>query len=170
MARIGLFYGSTSGYTAKVAKRIAELLGDTHEVELVNMEDIGDLDDLLEYDNLVLGSSTWGQGDLQNDWRDPFTEMDDADFSGKTVALFGTGDHDKHGEHFVSALGHLYKKITARGGKVVGFVDPAGYTYEASLALIDGKFVGLPIDDVNEEDKTEERITAWVTQIQKAFS
>ncbi len=169
MAKIGLFYGSTSGFTEKVAEQIAELLGKTHEVDLTSMEDIGDLDDLLEYDNLVLGSSTWGQGDLQNDWRDPYTEMDDADFSGKTVALFGTGDCDKHGEHFVSALGHLYHKLTERGAKVVGLVDPSGYTFESSLAVVDGKFVGLPIDDINEEEKTPARIEAWVKQIEGAF-
>ncbi len=168
MAKIGLFYGSTSGFTEKVAEQIAELLSKNHTVDTVNMEDIGDLDDLLAYDHLVLGSSTWGQGDLQNDWRDPFTEMDDADFSGKTVALFGTGDSDKHGEHFVSALGHLYHKLKERGAKVIGFVETEGYDYEASLAVVDGKFVGLPIDDVKEE-KTPERIAAWVKQIEGAF-
>lgn len=168
MAKIGIFYGSTSGHTAKAAELISEILSDDHDVEVVNMED-SDLDEVLSYDNLLLGSSTWGQGDLQNDWRDPFTEMEDADFSGKTVALFGTGDAHKHGEHFVSALGILHDKITAQGGKVVGYVSPEGYEFKASLALKNGKFVGLPLDEVNEAHKSHARIEAWLKSMEGSF-
>jgi flavodoxin I len=170
MAKIGVFYGSTSGHTAKAAQTIGELLGADHEVTIVNMEDISSIDDLLEYDNLVLGSSTWGQGDLQNDWRDPYGEMDDADFSGKTAALFGAGDSEKHGEHFASALGVLYDKIIERGAKVIGEVSAEDYRFKSSLALRGGKFVGLAIDEINEPNKTKTRVEAWAKAISGAFS
>jgi flavodoxin I len=170
MAKIGIFYGSTSGHTAKAAEIIGKLLGANHEVTIVNMEDVSSLDDLLEYDNLALGSSTWGQGDLQNDWRDPFAEMDDADFGGKTIALFGAGDSDKHGEHFASALGVLSAKIAEKGGKIVGATSAAGYAFKASLAFKDGSFVGLALDEINEPNKTQSRIEAWVKTIDGLFS
>ncbi|MDR2152367.1 MAG: flavodoxin [Helicobacteraceae bacterium] len=170
MAKIGLFYGSTSGHTAKVAEAISAALGEKHEVTIINMEDISSLDDLLEYDNLILGSSTWGQGDLQNDWRDPFSEMDEADFSGKTVALFGAGDSEKHGEHFASAIGVLYNKLVERGAKVVGEVSADDYRFKSSLALKNGKFVGLAIDEINEPSKTKARIEAWARAIDDSFS
>ncbi|MDR2034325.1 MAG: flavodoxin [Helicobacteraceae bacterium] len=170
MAKIGVFYGSTSGHTAKAAQTIGDLLSANHDVTIVNMEDISSLDDLLEYDNLILGSSTWGQGDLQNDWRDPFSEMDDADFSGKIVALFGAGDSEKHGEHFASALGVLYDKIVEKGGKIVGETNAEGYKFKSSLALRESRFVGLALDEVNEPDKTKTRIETWVKTIDDAFS
>ena len=32
-------------------------------------------------------------------------------------------------------------------------------------AVIDGKFIGLPLDDINEDDKTDTRIEAWLAAI-----
>ncbi|MDR0665196.1 MAG: flavodoxin [Helicobacteraceae bacterium] len=169
MAKIGIFYGSVSGHTAKAAETIGGLLSEKHDVTVVNMEDVSSLDDLLEYDNLILGSSTWGQGDLQNDWRDPFAQMDEADFSNKTVALFGAGDSDKHGEHFASALGVLYDKIVERGAKVIGEINADDYKFKSSLALRNGKIIGLALDEINEPNKTKARIEAWVKAIDNGF-
>jgi flavodoxin I len=39
------------------------------------------------------------------------------------------------------------------------------YTFDDSTAVVGGKFVGLPLDDVNEDSKTDSRINAWVAQI-----
>jgi flavodoxin I len=47
----------------------------------------------------------------------------------------------------------------------VGAVDTDGYTFDASEAVINGKFIGLPLDDVNEDDKTDTRIEAWIAEI-----
>jgi len=44
-----------------------------------------------------------------------------------------------------------------------------GYTYDDSMAVIDGMFVGLPIDEDNEYDMTEERLTAWVEKLKNEF-
>jgi flavodoxin I len=49
----------------------------------------------------------------------------------------------------------------------VGAVSADGYSYSSSIAIIDGKFVGLALDDVNESGKTEERINSWVEEIKK---
>ena len=40
-----------------------------------------------------------------------------------------------------------------------------GYTFDDSEAVIDGKFIGLPLDDINEDDKTDTRIEAWIAAI-----
>lgn len=172
MANIGIFYGSCGGATQGVAEKIAEAF-EVDEDNVINMEeDFDDVDQLLEYDILFLGSSTWGQGDVQRDWVDPLYEIeqDEVDFSGKTVALFGAGDHDSHGEHFVSALGKMHDLFKERGAKIVGFIPTDGYTYEESLAIKDGKFCGLPIDDVNEEDKTPARVEAWLESVKQELS
>jgi flavodoxin I len=47
----------------------------------------------------------------------------------------------------------------------VGAVDTDGYSFDDSEAVVDGKFVGLPLDDVNEDDKTDTRIEAWIAEI-----
>jgi flavodoxin I len=33
-----------------------------------------------------------------------------------------------------------------------------------------GKFVGLPLDEDNEDDKTESRIDAWLTQLKSEMA
>jgi len=132
-------------------------------------EDFDDVEQMLEFDYLLIGCSTWGAGELQRDWIDPYLEFDDYDFSGKKIALFGAGDAKTHGEHFVSALGKLYKKFTEKGAEVVGFFPKDSYNYDFSEAEIDGKFCGLPIDDMNQKDLTESRVDAWGTQVKQEF-
>jgi len=34
---------------------------------------------------------------------------------------------------------------------------------------VDGRFVGLALDDVNEDDKTEQRIEAWLEEIKPSL-
>ncbi|MGK7888845.1 MAG: flavodoxin [Leptolyngbyaceae cyanobacterium] len=171
MAEIGIFYGSTSGTTEEIAEKIRDLIGED-VCDIYNMEeDFDDVDDLLKYDYLLIGCSTWGAGEVQNDWREPLFDMevDKTDFSGKTIAIFGPGDCNDHSKHFVGALGYIYDEFKALGAKVVGFVSPEGYTYEKSTAIRDGMFVGLPLDEVNESDKTDERIASWLESLKPDF-
>lgn len=171
MTKIGLFYGSTSGVTEEIAGKIQEAIGEDH-CDLYSMEeDFDDVDDLLKYDYLILGCSTWGAGELQNDWREPLfdIEMDKPDFSGKTIALFGPGDCEGHSKHFVGALGILYKQFKALGANLVGSVSADDYSFEQSSAIQDGKFVGLPLDEVNESDKTDQRIADWLEILKPDF-
>lgn len=170
MAKIGIFYGSTAGVTEEIAEKLVEYF-DEDSCELVNMEDFDDFDDMLQYDYLLLGSSTWGSGEVQNDWRDPLVDMEDEkpDFTGKTIAFFGAGDCGTHGENFVSALGILYDSFKAAGATIVGDVPTDGYTFKHSYAVRDGKFVGLPIDEINESDQTDERIENWIDNLREYF-
>lgn len=165
MAKYGIFVGTAGGTSMKIADVLAEEFG-IEEDDIINMEeDFDDVEEqLLGYDVLFLGSSTWGQGDLHFSWVDPILEIEDEDidFSGKTVAFFGAGDSKKHGEHFCSALGKLHKTFTEAGAKAIGFIPKDDYSYEFSLAEIDGKFCGLGIDEHNESEKTTQRIEKWV--------
>ena len=45
-----------------------------------------------------------------------------------------------------------------------------GYTFSKSYAVRDGKFVGLPIDEINESEKTDERLEAWVESLRPIFA
>jgi flavodoxin I len=171
MAKIGIFYGSTSGVTEEIAEKIQAAIGEDN-ADLYSMEeDFDDVDDFLKYDYLLFGCSTWGAGEVQNDWRDPLFDMecDKPDFSGKTIALFGAGDCTGHGKHFVGALGTLYDQFKSYGAKLVGAVAASDYTFEESTSIRDGKFVGLPLDEVNESDKTDDRIANWLEILKTDF-
>lgn len=165
MAKVGIFFGSSSGVTRGAAELLAEQFS---ESELIDMEeDYDGLEQFEDFDVLLIGSSTWGQGDPQRDWIDPLYDIsnDQPDFSGKKVAFFGAGDQRTHGEHFLSALGKMHDLFVSLGAEACGFTSTEGYEYEFSLAEKDGKFCGLGIDDVNQEELTEDRVVCWAHQL-----
>ena len=166
MASVGIFVGSSGGITQGVAEKLEELF---EGAELINMEeDYDDLEQFDDFDVLLIGTSTWGQGDPQRDWVDPLYEMDndEPDLSGKKVAFFGAGDQESHPEEFVTALGKI-KDIFSKCGADTeyGYWSTEGYTYKYSFAERDGKFCGLAIDDINQEDLTEARVNDWASQV-----
>jgi flavodoxin I len=163
MANVRIFYGSTTGNTGEVAATIADLLG--KNVEYVRDISSAAADDLAKADALILGVSTWDDGQLQQDWENFFPKLDKIDLKGKPVALFGLGDSYGFGEQFCNGLGILYRKVVERAGNVVGFWPNAGYSFKASEALVDGHFCGLVLDQDNEQTKTPERVQKWVEQI-----
>ena len=166
MASVGIFVGSSGGVTQEAAEKLEELF---EGAELINMEeDYDDLGQFDEFDVLLIGSSTWGQGDPQRDWVDPLYEManDEPDLSGKKVAFFGAGDQKTHGEHFVSALGKMEEIFHKCGAKTgFGHWPTDGYEYEFSYAEKAGRFCGLPIDDINQQELTDARLSAWAEQL-----
>lgn len=163
MKKIGVFYGSTTGNTESVANLIAGKLG----VAAADVHDIGKVTKELaeSYDALILGSSTWGAGDMQDDWYDGVKVLKEANLSGKIVALFGLGDSDSYSDTFCDGMGGIYEELKGSGCKFVGTVPTDGYTYDDSTSVVDGKFVGLALDETNESDKTEERVDKWVNEI-----
>ena len=168
MKTIGIFYGSSTGTTEGIAKRIAEKLGvedkDIHDVSNASPADVA------PYEILLLGCSTWGAGDLQDDWDSYLGKLKKLDLSEKTVALFGCGDSASFSDTFCDAIGILYEDLKDTHCKFCGATDTAGYTFDSSIAVVDGKFVGLPLDEVNEDNKTDERISAWAEQVKQEIS
>ena len=162
---IGIIYGSSMGNTEEAPKFIGESLG--LENEVLNVCD-ADADKIGGFDKLILGTSTWGSGDLQDDW-DAF-DFSKLSLSGKTVAFFGMGDSQSYADEYCNGMAKLYDAIVARGAKAVGAVDTQGYSFDGSDAVRDGKFVGLALDADNESDKTESRILAWIEQIKPQFA
>ncbi len=169
MSKVGIFYASAGGNT----KLIADALKEAYEVEdddcILMEDDFDSVDQFENYDVLFLGSSTWGQGDVHFSWVDPLFEITSQkiSFEGKTIALFGAGDAKTHGEHFCSALGKFYQIFSKTGAKIVGFVDKEDYIFESSIAIIGDRFCGLAIDNINEKEKTAERIENWLEQLEK---
>ncbi|WP_337469719.1 flavodoxin FldA [Hallella sp.] len=157
MSKTIVVYGSTTGTCESIAQTIGDQLG----AEVINVADLT-ADQLAEADNIVLGTSTWGAGELQDDWYDGVNVVKSANLSGKRVALFGCGDSASYSDTFCGGMKELYDAAVAAGATVVGAVPTDGYTFDDSDAVVDGQFVGLALDEVNEDDKTSERISAWL--------
>lgn len=160
--KIGIFFASATGMTEEVAQKIAKRLSvsdaDIHDVASATV------DGAEAYDLFLLGSSTWEVGEMLSDWYD-FAPKLKPHLSGKMVGLFGTGDSGSYGDSFVDAIGALYDEFADAGCTFVGSMPTEEYSYEASLAERDGQFVGLPIDEVNEDDRTDDRIEQWVSSL-----
>lgn len=168
MKKTGIFYGSTTGTTETVARMIADKLdissADVHDVGKISMDLVS------TYDVLILGTSTWGDGELQDDWYDGVKVLRDMDLSGKLVALFGCGDSESYSDTFCDGIGLLHEDLKQCGCHFVGAVPASDYAYGSSLSVVEGKFVGLAIDEVNESDKTDARVSAWAAMLKTEFA
>lgn len=160
MKRIGIFYGSTSGNT----KQIAESIKSNLKQDLVDIYNVTDatIEDVEKYDNIILGSSTWGTGILQKDF-DYFLHntLKKANLEGKKIAIFGTGDSAEYPESFADSIGIIFEELEGKGVIFVGEVSTKGYQFESSLAIFGDKFIGLPLDDDSDDEQNKLRISIW---------
>lgn len=166
MARIGLFYGSTDGTTRDIARRVQRAFGGPEHLAVYAVE-AATASDLAQYPLLILATSTWDVGELQEDWADFVDVLDMVDWHDKQVAFIGTGDASGYPDTFVDGIGILYEKIAAKGAHLLGAWTGAGYRFEASRAWIRDHFVGLILDEVNQPELTDARIAAWVAQLKR---
>lgn len=166
--KIDIIYGSDGGNTSDIAELVASKIdGETNVIDVANAKE----EDFTGADVLILGSSTWGEGDLQDDWDSFIEEFASYDLGGKKVALFGLGDQEGYGDSFVGAMGTIYEIAKATGATIIGDgVSTDGYEFEESTAIVDGKFVGLPIDEDNQGELTDQRVSAWVEKLQTQLS
>lgn len=167
MAKIGIFYGSTTGNTEQVAQLIRAGFGE----ENADMVNVGDAlkEDVEKYPYLIFGVSTWGISDLQDDFYDFLDILEDVDFSGKKVALFGLGDENTYQNSFVDAMGIVYERLKEKNVNIVGQVPVSGYTFKSSRAVVDGELVGLAVDIEFGHRPETEKIKNWVNKLKEEF-
>ena len=121
------------------------------------------------YDNLIVGASTWFDGELPTYWDEMIPEIESLDLKDKKVALFGLGDQIGYPDNFVDGLGILADAFEKAGAILVGFTSAEGYSFNRSRALRDGKWCGLVIDIENQAKLTDKRIADWCEQLKKEF-
>ncbi|BFM16869.1 flavodoxin FldA [Maricurvus nonylphenolicus] len=169
MSKIGLFFGSDEGNTEGVSYRIQQRLGE----DVVDVMDIADVTqlDFANYDKIILGIPTWDFGQIQSDWEEFWDDVSEIDFTGKTIALFGLGDQFGYGDYFLDAMGMLHDVIVEQGATIIGYWSTDGYDFDASKALIEDKnlFMGLAIDEDQQEEMTADRLNRWCEQIHAEF-
>jgi flavodoxin I len=172
MTKIGIFFGTDSGTTRLMAKKMAKKLGDEVCDKPLNVNRIS-VEDMLKYDALILGTPTYGDGTVPSaetgvkdgSWQEFFPQLMKADLSGKRIALYGLGNQDKYPERFASGMFDLYSVLKARGATIVGATSTEGYEFQASKSVVDGQFVGLVLDQNNQAMQSEERMDTWLAMI-----
>ncbi|MGL1959510.1 MAG: flavodoxin [Colwellia sp.] len=172
MSKIGIFFGTDTGTTRKIAKMIYKELGDELADKPLNINRV-DADTLAKYDALILGTPTYGSGELpglaaecqEESWEEFMPNFDDLDLTGKKVALFGLGDQINYPDEFLDAMGELFDAVSDAGAHLCGRWSTEGYEYEASEAEDEGEFVGLALDNDNQSNLTAERLSRWLVEI-----
>ena len=118
------------------------------------------------YKTLIIAVPTWNDGELQDDWDEVFDQWNDFNFEGIRVAFVGTGDQEAYHENYLDAIGKMAVPVRKSGGVVFGRTSTKGFQHTKSVGDDgDGYFCGLAIDEDNEPELTDERISNWVTQI-----
>lgn len=163
--KIAIIYGSTLGNTERAANKIAEKIN-LDNLDVLNVVETS-AEKLNEYDKIIFGSSTWGLGDLQDDW-DNF-DFKNLKVENKTVAIFGMGDSEVYAFTYCDSIKKLHDILKSKKANIVGYVSTQGYKYSKSESVENDMFLGLALDDENYEDLTEERIENWVNEIKKYF-
>lgn len=173
MSKIGIFFGTETGTTRLVAKKIYKLLGDEIADKPINVNRIS-ADDMLKYDALILGTPSYGEGDIpgngisgcfEPNWGEFLSLFGKPDMSGKRIAFFGLGAQERYSERFASSLMALYTQFAMLGADLIGDWSTDGYTFEYSAAAVGDRFVGLVIDQRTQGMHTDERLKTWVEQI-----
>jgi len=161
---VGLFFATQTGNTESAAGTIADKSG-------LEPVDVGEIEvaDLAGYDGLIVGCPTWNTGADEyrsgTAWDDILDEIKGTDLKDKPVAVFGCGDSQGYGDNFCDGLEELHSTFQAAGAKMMGYVDASPYQHAESKSQSGDKFLGLPLDQDNEEDETEKRVEAWIAQI-----
>ena len=176
MARIGLFFGTDTGKTRKVAKMIKKMFDDETMAKPVNVNRTTP-EEFSSYDFLILGTPTLGEGllpglsaECENEsWEEFLPQLEDVDLTGKTIAIYGLGDQVGYPDEFLDAMIELYDFAIEKGAKVVGAWPTDGYEFEHSESIVDEKFVGLALDLDNQSNLTDERLSAWLKSIAADF-
>lgn len=165
--QVGIFYAPSGGSVQKVARQIKQKLAEV-QPDMQVISDIVPLQ-LLDYHNLILVCSTLGRNTWEMEQKDPWSsflpKMLRIRLDGRKVALVGLGDHVSYPNNFVDGMGILGQTVEEIGGKLIGATPTRDYIFNDSRALRDGKFIGLPLDEDYEAEKTEERLNGWIGNI-----
>ena len=168
MKKIGLFYSFYSRKTSKIAGIIHNNFS-ADEVQLINVDELT-VKNFPDFENMIIGVPTWFDGELPNYWDELIPALEDIDFTGKKVAIFGLGDQKGYPENFVDAIGIMATFIESKGALTVGKTSINGYSFESSKAVRGEEFLGLPLDQENQSRLTAGRIENWVAQLKNEFS
>lgn len=116
MEKAVIVYGSVTGLTEEIAFTLGKEIGKKYDTTVINALDARP-QDLQEADIILLGSSTWGVGELQMDMIPLNDSLQDMDLKSKRAAVFGLGDSAY--KKFCSAVNTLEKSLKSAGAQLI---------------------------------------------------
>jgi flavodoxin I len=143
--KILVLFGSSTGNTEELANTIHQTLQDLgREADLVNIAETSEVD-YLAYSVLLLGSSTWDEGQVQLDFRFHLEDLqsESPDLSGKSFAVFGTGESCY--EFFAGGVDKLEEQYAEFGAEKI--------------------HDSLKIDTLEEDPVENEQVVEWAKKI-----
>ena len=176
MQPIGIYFGTDSGTTRLIAKKIARALkkrvGDDLVGRPININRAS-LGELLAHDRLILGTPTYGEGALpgkasrnnEESWLEFLPQLQSQDCSGKRVALYGLGDQEEYPETFLDGMRELHDALAGTGAEMIGSSPVEGFEFKHSRAVEGDRFIGLALDQHLQHLLTDRRIEDWLDQI-----
>ncbi|QCI24370.1 flavodoxin FldA [Buchnera aphidicola (Muscaphis stroyani)] len=169
MNKIGVFFGSDTGNTEKIAKLINKYIGEKksclYDIASSSQKDIEN------FKFLIFGIPTWYYGEVQCDWDDFLPTLKKIDFLNKKVAFFGCGDQEDYSEYFCDAMREVYNIVKKNKATIIGKWPTKGYHFDSSKALFNKSyFLGLALDEDRQSEKTESRVKKWIEEILPYFN
>ena len=136
-------------------------------VSPADVHDVSKLDAVLaeSYEALILGTSTWGDGELQDDWPGFLDKLGKEDLSGRRVALFGCGDAGIYSDTFCDAMAEIRDGLASTGCTFVGGFDAEEYPGCGSRLCQDGEAIGWAVDDSASDAENQMRMELWIAAI-----
>ena len=131
-AKAIVIYGSNTGNTEALSAEVAKgLRNGGMEVTVMDVRKAA-ANKLADFELIVLGCSTWGDGELQDDFVEFYNAMSKEYFEGKKTAVFGPGDSESYPDFFCEAVVMIEKKlrecnaeVVAESLKIDGDIEPA---------------------------------------------
>ncbi|MEY9865680.1 flavodoxin I [Peribacillus sp. B2I2] len=111
--KVAIVYHSAGGNTKALAEAIASLLPKS---ELYRMNEF-DLRTLPDYDALIVGTYTWGNGELPAKSAALYTELEQLSIAHLKTGVFGTGETNYN--HFCGAVDHFRDMLFAKSQLLV---------------------------------------------------
>jgi flavodoxin I len=163
--KIAVLYGPVGGNTEKAAKAVAAKIG-SEKSDLIAVKDVNDAI-VNQYASFIIGGSTigthnWTHKNTSSDWDAFMPSFRKMNFEGKKVAIFGLGDQLAYPNNFVDSMREIYDTLIENKATIVGQWPTNDYEFNESAAVVNGKFVGLPLDEDYQDELTNQRIEAWL--------
>lgn len=158
--KIGVFYSSARGKSEFVATLIEDLLKENCDVYKIADEDT--IENLKKYKALIFIVPTYGFGEPHEDWKRGIEDILKVDFENKYVGIIGRGNQGFYAATFVNGMKPVYDALVERKANIVGFTDVNEYNFVKSTAIVDGKFVGLPLDEVFMLQEIKDKLEKWL--------
>lgn len=130
--RIAVVYASGSGNTKALTDQIVNRLGGY--VKVFDVKDV-DVTKLVNFDVLIVGSYTWGDGDLPVRMKKFYERLETVDISHMKTAVFGTGETGYF--HYCRAVDMLRDMLFAKSEKLLVTLKVEQMFSESDVPRID---------------------------------